>query len=282
MRRFHLPPPPRGNPLWGVASVLLHAVLLLLLFAVAGRTLVERTAVIMLLPPSSGETGPREVRIPIYSGIPSGHPGGGGGQRAGGIIPSPRIQSSLPGNEPRFVIGDLGGTGDSLTLPGPIGPRRIIGPAYGDGRLWVKVPDAELGVVGPSPDVSTHVTRVAEALRERIKAFIDTMPRDSFALPSPSSWTTQINGNTWGVDPSWIYLGDIKLPTALLALIPLPQGNIDRARDAAELQRIREDIIQAARRAETAAEFRQYVDQLRRRKTTERAMEKARRDTIFP
>lgn len=282
MYNFRLPPSPRGSPLWGVASVLLHVVLVLVLLVVAGRTLVERTTTIMLLPPTSADGGPREIRIPVYSGIPSGTPGGGGGQRAGGILPNPRIQSTLPTNEPRFVIGDLGGTGDSLTLPGPIGPRRIIGPAYGDGRLWIKVADAELGVVGPSPDVATHVTRVAQAVRARIKAFIDTMPRDSFALPSPASWTTEIAGNTWGVDRSWIYLGDLKIPTALLALIPLPQGNIDRARDAAELQRIREDIIQAARRAETAEEFRRYVDLLRRRKDAERAAQKAQRDTIFP
>jgi hypothetical protein len=284
MRSFRLPPPKRANPAWVALSVAAHAMAALVLASVAGRTYVrERTDMVMLMPPTaSDEGGPREVQIPTYAGVPSGRTGGGGGQRAAGIVVSPRIASTLPPRDPRFVIGDPGGVGDSLTMPGPIGERRILGPAYGDGRLWVKVDEAELGVVGPSPDVGTHVTRVEQAMRERIKAFIDTMPRDSFALPPPPDWTTEVDGNTWGIDRSWIYLGDIKIPTALLALIPLPQGNIERAREAAELQRIRQDIIQAARRAQTAEEFRRLVDQLRRRKDAERAAERARRDTIFP
>lgn len=285
MPDFRLPPPQRPNPAWVAGSIALHAMLALMLASVAGRTYVnQRTTLVMLTPPTTAddEGGPREVRIPTYAGVPSGRPGGGGGRRAAGIVPSPRIASSLPPTDPRFVIGDPGGVGDSLTMPGPIGERRILGPAYGDGRLWVKVDEAALGVVGPSPDVGTHVARVEQAIRDRIKAFIDTMPRDSFALPPPPDWTTEIAGNTWGIDQTWLYLGDIKIPTALLALIPLPQGNIGRAREAAELARIRQDIIQAARRAETAVEFRRLVDQLRRRKEAERAAERARRDTIVP
>jgi hypothetical protein len=175
---------------------------------------------------------------------------------------------------------------DSLESPaGPPGPWRLIGPAYGDGTLWVRTSEAQLGVVGPSPDIETHVARVEAAVRERLKAYIDTMPRDSFALPPPPVWTTEVGGNTWGIDGSWIYLGDFKIPTALLALIPFPQGNIEQAQAARELQMMREDIIDAARRAETAEEFRTYVDELRRRKQEERERERARRavrDTIRP
>jgi hypothetical protein len=108
------------------------------------------------------------------------------------------------------------------------------------------------------------------------------MPRDSFALPAPPRWTTEIDGNTWGVDGSWIYLGDFKIPTALLALLPLPQGNYERAQDAANLQRMREEIIDAARRAETASDFRRYVGEVRKRRDAEREREKARRDTVIP
>jgi hypothetical protein len=185
---------------------------------------------------------------------------------------------------PRFYIaGEAGQTGatDSGAVPG-MGIRRggVLRPVYGDGRLWVRVSEAELGVVGPSEDVATHVARVDAAVRERLKAFIDTMPRDSFALPPPPVWTTEISGNTWGVDPAWIYLGDIKIPTALLALLPFPQGNYELAQANQELLRIRQEIINAARRAESAAEFRYYVDRLRERVDAERAAQRARRDSI--
>ncbi len=283
--RFALPSAPRGNPLWGAASVVVHALVILVLVSVAGPSLIrERVAVVELLPP--GTPGPREQRMPAYTGVPGGIPsgdaeGGGGGVRSG-IVPSARVDTTLPPPEPRYVIGPEGGAGDSLTLPGPPGRRRLLRPAYGDGRLWVRANEAELGVVGPSDDMATHVARVDSAVRARIKAFVDTMPRDSFAVPPPPKWTTEIAGNTWGIDRSWIYLGDFKLPTALLALLPLPQGNIDRARDAAELQRIREEIISAARRAESAEQFRRYVNELRKRKDEERARRRAVRDTIIP
>jgi hypothetical protein len=167
-----------------------------------------------------------------------------------------------------------------------IGTARTIGPAYAEGRVWVRPLEAELGVVGPSPSVAAHVARVDSALRDRIVAFIDSMPRDSFAPPQMPAWTSEIDGETWGVDSKWIYLGDIKLPTALLALLPFPQGNYYEVKREQELQRIRADIIRAARAAENAEDFRHYVNEVRKRKQEEREAERARqeaaRDTVVP
>ncbi len=67
------------------------------------------------------------------------------------------------------------------------------------------------------------------------------------------------------------------MPSAILALLPLPQGNYDRAKEEAQLMRIREDIIRAARQAETNADFRRYVKEIRERKDAERA-ERLRRE----
>jgi hypothetical protein len=168
-----------------------------------------------------------------------------------------------------------------------IGPARRIGPSFGEGRVWVRPLEAELGVVGTSPSVAEHVARVDSALRARILAFIDSMPRDSFAPAAAPKWTVRTEGGeTWGVDSKWIYLGDFKLPAALLALIPFPQGNYYEAKAEAELQRIRADIIRAARAAENAEDFRHYVEQVRKRKQAERDAERARRaaprDTVVP
>ena len=108
-------------------------------------------------------------------------------------------------------------------------------------------------MVGPSPTRAIHLARVDDALRERLKGFIDELPRDTFALPPPPVWTTNVDGATWGMDGQWIYLGDFKIPAAalaLLSLLPLPQTDYDRQKEAAELSRIREDIIRTARRLE--------------------------------
>jgi hypothetical protein len=180
--------------------------------------------------------------------------------------------------------------------------HRLIGPGYGDGRLWVPpvdvlqlgrpLPLAKLrsgglsgGGAGELPSVATLDSTVTARLEE----YLGTMPRDSFALPQGMpSWTTQINGKTWGIDGKWIYLGGLKLPAALLALLPFPQGNIDQARGANALMQMREDIMQAAQRAATREEFNKYVKELRERKDKERRekmekdKQKAVADTVIP
>jgi hypothetical protein len=113
---------------------------------------------------------------------------------------------------------------------------------------------------------------VDSAVRAKLFAFIDTIPADSFATPAVRPWVTEINGQKWGVDGSWIYLGGLKLPSILLALLPLPQGNYQQAREAQDLARIREQILQAAWQAQTNADFRKYVKEIRERKDRERAL----------
>ncbi len=286
-----LPEPKRANPLWSVASIIAHVVVLAIVVSVAGPTFLPEpeqpvTRIITLLPP--GWVGPREYGMPAL--------GGGGGEEGGEpeergppdrAAPGPDIDSVIPPPETdvQMIIGTETGEGDSLAIPGALGPRRLIRPAFGDGRLWVRAEEAALGVVGHDESIEAHVARVSEAVRERIKAFIDTMPADSFATAPPMDWTAEVGEDTWGIDGSWIYLGDFKIPNILLALIPLPQGNIDAAQDAAELARIRADIISAARRAETAEQFKEYVKEVRKRKQAERdslRVIRMRRDSIVP
>lgn len=277
---FLVPPAQRAHPGWSVLSVASHAVLIVLLVLFSGRTFREETTRLITLTPGAFRA--RAYPVPALSG------GGAGGLTLLSFSDLPLVEMPesippLPERDVRLGFGEA--AADSA--PGPVGTRRRLGPAYADGRLWVRGLVAELGVVGPSDDVATHVAEVGRAVRERLKAFIDTMPRDSFAVPPPPRWTTEVDGNTWGIDQSWIYLGNIKLPSALLALIPFPQGNYDRAKAEAELLRIRQDILQAARRAETAEDFRRYVEETRKRKDEERDARRAaersgRRDTIKP
>ncbi len=281
---YLLPPHERANPLWGVSSLLLHVVLGALLVVATWHPPApeERTVVITLLP--AGTPGPREHAMPVLG---LGRGGGGGvPQEAGGPAarpaPGPDVDSVIPpaAEDVQVLIGAEGGTGNITAVPGPVGPRRLIRPDYGDGRLWVRSFEAALGVVGPSETVEIHVARVDSAVKERLQAFIEDMPPDSFAIAPPQDWTLDVGEDTWGVDGSWIYLGDIKIPNILLALIPLPQGNVELAQQEAELLRIRQDILYAANRAETSEEFRDYIKQTRERKQAERdAAQAARRDT---
>jgi hypothetical protein len=100
------------------------------------------------------------------------------------------------------------------------------------------------------------------------------------------SWT--VGGTpekpTWGIDSAYIHVAGIKIPTMALALLGnlLPQGNFDESMRMRQLQYMREDLLQAAARAQSFQQFRRYVRELRERKQAERDAEERRRaqDTV--
>src|SRR2546422_9795812 len=79
------------------------------------------------------------------------------------------------------------------------------------------------------------------------------------------TWTTDVAGKVFGIDSQYIHVAGIKIPTAALALLPisLPQGNYDEQLRARQLDEMRQDLMQAARRTETLQLFKQYVRELR-------------------
>lgn len=262
LRSFQLPGPERPQPGWGVASIAIHVLAIVLLAGAVGRTVTTRTTTSFIELgaglarehelPAIGQPGASRLPAPSQPVVPTDSSSGPA------IVVTPRV---VPIGLPPKKLADY----DPV-----IGTNRRIEPTYGSGRLWAPPLEARLGVVDPSPDPATHAARVDSAVRARMLAFIDTMPPDSFATPPVAPWTTEIDGQTWGVDESWIYLGGIKIPSFVLALLPLPQGNYYQAKDAQNLQLIREDIMQAARQAETNADFRRFVREIRKRKDAER------------
>jgi hypothetical protein len=273
---------------WTGLSVVVHVVAFAILLALAKE--VPRTARVSFLPLPLGE--PQTRILPFLVPAPASHPAparrasptsGLGAE----VLPEPepvtrpsvreavkQLARSAPRDSNRVTVAAAPGRST----------RRLLRPSYGDGRLWVPPIDIlELGRRLPSageggggggggsgPEGPRTVAQLDSTVTARLRAFLDTMPRDSFAPAPAPQWTTQINGKTWGIDGKWIYLGGLKLPAALLALLPIPQGNIDQSRAALALMRMRDDIMQAAERAETAAEFRRYVNELRKRKDQER------------
>ena len=282
MTRDWLPPePPRAHPGWVLASVLAHAAVMAGLLLMSGR--VTRDPAVTYIVLDRAPVGPV-----VYYDMPY-VAGGGGGEGAavgtgtgGAPAPAPPPGTAAPGEGPGFaIVADTTPSAPPAPGAGGGGGRRRLGPALGDGRVWVRPWDAIAaaiaGVGDDSADARTNVARIDSAITARIMAFLDTLPPDSMATATAQPWVTEIGGQKWGIDEGWIYLGNLKLPSAILALLPLPQGNYEQAQKAAEMQRIRLDILQAARRAESAAQFRKYVEETRRRRDAEREARKNQR-----
>ena len=47
---------------------------------------------------------------------------------------------------------------------------------------------------------------------------------------SPRDWTIERNGQKYGLDSQYIYLGKFKLPSAILAALPFNYGGVDGTR----------------------------------------------------
>jgi hypothetical protein len=293
------PRPPLGERVkWTGLSVVAHVVALAVLLTLA--TEVPRTPRVSLFPLPVGA--PETRILPFLVPAPQARRAPSRSSRTTSGLGAEVLPEPEPVTRPsvREALRPLQRRGPRdttrLAAAAPRGTtRRLLRPSYGDGRLWVPPIDilelgralpaaGEGGAEGGGAEGPHTVAQLDSTVTARLRAFLDTMPRDSFA-PSPApKWTTQVNGKTWGIDGKWIYLGGLKLPAALLALLPFPQGNIDQSRATLALMRMREDIMQAAQRAATAAEFRKYVNELRKRKDEERneKRKKAVADSLIP
>ncbi len=180
----------------------------------------------------------------------------------GGLAAARDSTGSLPeGAEPE----------DVATLP----PGRI-GAALASGKLWIRplpLPPRELaarrtGTPGELAD--SVVTRV-------IQAFLDSLAADPASRNAQlPSWTTNIAGAKFGLDSKWIHVAGLKIPAALLALLPIPYGgNEQRAFDRSEW--LYEDLRQASQRASNLAEFKKTIREIRERKQAEREFERNQR-----
>jgi len=202
------------------------------------------------------------------------------------IIPPARPQPPElpPFGGTRRGKGPSGGPDSALAAsPAAVGPHIVDLPQVGDGRLWVlprpalpsEVADA---LYEPQESRDTTVVRRLRAMVDSLNVFID---QDQRARQRPV-WTTDVAGKVFGIDSQFIHVAGIKIPTAALALLPitLPQGNYGEQLRARQLDEMRQDLMQAARRTETLRLFKQYVRDLRARKQAERDAERrARGDT---
>lgn len=146
-------------------------------------------------------------------------------------------------------------------------------PRYGDGRLWIQPMVASPRQIAKTLTGKTDAQLTDSAITAMVQVYLDAMAKEQAENPTAlPSWTTKIGGKTVGLDSKWIYLGPIRIPTMLLALLPIHlQGNPTEAEFNAKLQVMRSDLLEAARRANTYDQFKDAVKDLHEQ--TERARE---------
>lgn len=153
-----------------------------------------------------------------------------------------------------------------------------IGPAPGDGRLWVRVlplPPKDLAArLAPS-----HVELVDSAVTAIVQGYLDSIAREPGAdrVPLPD-WTTEIDGKKFGLDSRNIYVAGLKIPAVVLALLPLPSGGNQLSALDHNGQWIAEDLRRAASRAATLEDFKRAVRELRQEKQRQKDLERAQRE----
>lgn len=151
-----------------------------------------------------------------------------------------------------------------------------IGPGIARGRLWVPplpLPPRELA----RRLRRSHTELVDSAVTEVVQAFLDSIARDpgsqGVALPS---WTTTVAGTKFGLDSKYLYVAGLRIPAAVLALLPIPaMGNELKAFDRSGA--MYEDLRRAAQRSENVAEFKDAIREIRERTEREREFQRNQR-----
>ena len=270
----------RGWPRAAIAvSILVH---ILLFFGPVESRLPTFSPVAerIVLAPTSPE--PRDDRTPIFLTPETPRieePAETGVSRGRAPVPTPRqAEEPFTPIAPRLARPPI----DS----GPAAPRgrrfARVAPDYGNGVLWVRP-------VPISPEVlarrleAEHFEHVDSAVTAIMQAFLDSLAAEpgqgQVRMPE---WTTNVAGSKFGLDSKYIYIAGLKIPAAVLALLPLPQGNIDQARAYNHLMDLRADIERAARRADNMDEFKRVIAEIRERKQRERDFERAQREAPPP
>jgi hypothetical protein len=193
-------------------------------------------------------------------------------------LPDRQAVPALP--EPLRPLAPPADTGGAA--PEQQAPLGRIGPGLAEGRLWVRplpLPPRELA----QRLTKSRAELVDSAVTVIVQQYLDSIANDpagrNQGLPS---WTTEIAGKKFGLDSKNIYIAGLKIPAAVLALLPIPAGNIDQNRAYNHLMDIRADLLYAARRAETMEEFKKVIREIRIRKEKEREFQKNQRTAPPP
>ena len=164
----------------------------------------------------------------------------------------------------------------SAAAPGRRSRVGRLGPGLGEGRLWV-----EPLPLAPRQLASVLTRQDQKALADSfvtqiVQQYLDSIAHDpEVASLRPPSWVATVDGKKFGIDASHIYIAGLKIPTALLAFLPIPGANNQRPIDHG-LEGMAYDLRVAGSRARNLAEFRDAVRALRARNERDREFERNR------
>ena len=257
------PPPARPWGPWLLAAGL-HA--LLLLGWITGRPVDAVRFPDRFIALAPLESNGRAVRIPVPNDVP---------ERSRGAR-SPRATIVAPPPEPPHPV-PLADRPESSSAA-PAGPRRIgvLGPGLGDGHLWVqplplspRLLAAAVTHRDPQEMADSFVTAI-------VQAYLDSIAHDpDVASLRPPSWVATVGGTKFGIDASHIYIAGLKIPTAVLALLPIKGAGNQRPIDHS-LETMAYDLRVAGARSATLDEFRQRVKALREKTEEDRRYQRNR------
>jgi hypothetical protein len=235
---------------------------------------------VVLAPPSEG---PRDVPMVLRRGEePSGRRGRGPAPASALPRPKPETPVVVEERPPRPALerADTGTEPAAPERPAMIGR---IGPGLAEGRLWVRplpLPPKELA---ERLTRQKHVELVDSAVNAIVQAYLDSIAADpssrNAGLPS---WTTNVAGKQFGLDSSSIYIAGLKIPAAVLALLPIPAGNLDQNRAYNHLMALRNDLQYAAQQSQNLQEFKAMIREMRLRKERQEEFERNQRTAPPP
>jgi hypothetical protein len=172
--------------------------------------------------------------------------------------------TSLPPIEPvTAATGVIGGTGTGSggTLGG-LGSA--VAPSMPDGRIDLKMKTLHVPI--------SMAERNDSAVKAIIMAYRDAeIAAEEGRGRSPKDWTVERNGQKFGLDSQYIYLGKFKVPSAILAALPFNTGGVDGTRiiEARNAAWIRDDILSHSQ-GMSEDDFNAAVKRIRERKDRER------------
>lgn len=181
----------------------------------------------------------------------------------------------------RIVVALMIGGFVPLGAQTPDTAPRVLTPRFGSGLVWVEplpmTPRELASLLSGQSQEQISDSAVVALTQQFLDAIAAARAVDSMAQYRPD-WTTTLGGQPVGLDDRWIYLGPIRLPTMLLALLPLNvMPNPTEAAMARKRDAMREDIATAGRRSANLAEFSRVIKQLREQREAEREFERNRR-----
>jgi hypothetical protein len=179
------------------------------------------------------------------------------------VIPTTLPPVPPPTVAPGAVNGSTTGTGAGNGANG-VGAATGVEPALPDSRLELR-PNALRLPLTQAQKNDSAVKAIYMAYREAEIAAEENRGRN------PRDWTFEKNGNKYGIDSQYVYLGRFKLPSAILAAIPFNYGGVDGSRiiQARNANWIQNDIYSHSQGL-SEDDFRAAVKRIRERKEREK------------